>query len=243
MIKLENLSVSYDGEYFAVNNVNLNIQKGEFIGVIGSSGSGKSSLLKTINKLVEPKTGKIIIDDEDITSYEEKKLRGVRRKIGMIFQDYNLIERSTVLENVLMGRLGYKSKLDTILGRFTESEYALAEKALKNVGLEDKIFERADNLSGGQKQRVSIAKALCQQPKIILADEPVASLDIQTSKVVMDYFKMVNFKKNMTIVLNIHDVNLAREYCSRIVALHKGKIVFDGSAGELDDEILERIYL
>lgn len=243
MIKLENLSVSYDGEYLAVNDVNLSIEKGEILGVIGSSGSGKSSMLKSINRLVEPKSGRIVIDGEDITNYSEKKLRDIRKQIGMIFQDYNLVERSTVLDNVLMGRLGYKSTIDTLLGKFSDDEYKLAEKALLNVGLIDKIFHRADQLSGGQKQRVAIAKALCQKPKIILADEPVASLDIQTSKVIMEYFKRVNLKKNMTIVVNLHDVNLAKEYCTRIVALHRGSIIFDGSAGDIDDRLLEKIYL
>ncbi len=242
MIRLENLSVSYDGKYLAVNKVNLNIEKGEILGVIGSSGSGKSSMLKTINKLVAPLEGKIIIDGEDITSYNEKQMRKVRKDIGMVFQDYNLVERASVIENVLMGRLGYKSVLDTILGRFTDEEYGMARRALENVGLEDKIFKRADQLSGGQKQRVAIAKALCQRPKIILADEPVASLDIQTSKLIMKYFQRVNEKKNMTIVINLHDVNLAMEYCTRIVALHKGRIIFNGSAEEVDDELLERIY-
>ena len=200
-------------------------------------------MLKSINRLVEPKSGRIVIDGEDITNYSEKKLRDIRKQIGMIFQDYNLVERSTVLDNVLMGRLGYKSTIDTLLGKFSDDEYKLAEKALLNVGLIDKIFHRADQLSGGQKQRVAIAKALCQKPKIILADEPVASLDIQTSKVIMEYFKRVNLKKNMTIVVNLHDVNLAKEYCTRIVALHRGSIIFDGSAGDIDDRLLEKIYL
>lgn len=243
MIGLENLSVSYDGKYRAVDGVNLHIERGEILGVIGSSGSGKSSMLKTINRLVEPIEGRIIIDGEEISAYGDRKLRGIRKQIGMIFQDYNLVERASVLENVLMGRLGYKNTIDTLLNRFSDEEYRSARKALANVGLEDKLFVRADRLSGGQKQRVAIAKALCQRPKIILADEPVASLDIQSSKLIMEYFKRVNEKKNMTIVINLHDVNLAREYCTRIVALHKGRIVFDGSAGEIDDELLERIYL
>lgn len=242
MIRLENLSVSYDGKYRAVDNIDLEIEKGEILGVIGSSGSGKSSMMKCINKLVTPSAGRVLVDGEDITNYDQKKMRSVRKQIGMIFQDYNLVDRASVLENVLMGRLGYKSALDTLLNRFTDSEYEMARKALSNVALEDKIFDRADQLSGGQKQRVAIAKALCQKPKIILADEPVASLDIQTSKVIMEYFKTVNEKKDMTIVVNLHDVKLAMEYCTRIVALHKGRIIFDGSAGEIDDRLLERIY-
>ena len=182
MIGLENLSVSYDGKYRAVDGVNLHIERGEILGVIGSSGSGKSSMLKTINRLVEPIEGRIIIDGEEISAYGDRKLRGIRKQIGMIFQDYNLVERASVLENVLMGRLGYKNTIDTLLNRFSDEEYRSARKALANVGLEDKLFVRADRLSGGQKQRVAIAKALCQRPKIILADEPVASLDIQIGR-------------------------------------------------------------
>lgn len=244
MIALKNLSVSYDGKKLAVNNINLHVKEGEILGVIGSSGSGKSSMLKTINRLVEPSSAShVIIDGDDITNYSEKQLRNVRRKIGMIFQDYNLVDRSSVLDNVLIGRLGYKNKLDTILSKFTNEEYEAARKSLMNLGLEDKIFERADQLSGGQKQRVAISKALTQKPKIILADEPVASLDVATSKVIMEYLKKVNEKKNITIVINLHDVNLAKKYCSRIIGLHKGEILFDGKAGELDDRLLERIYL
>lgn len=244
MIEVRNLSVSYDGKNLALDDINLHIKEGEILGVIGSSGSGKSSLIKTFNRLVEARPGsKVIIDGEDIGNYNYKELRLVRRKIGMIFQDYNLVDRSSVLDNVLMGRLGYKSFLDSLFSRFSDKEYELARKSLSNVGMEDKIFHRADQLSGGQKQRVAIAKTLTQQPKIILADEPVASLDVASARVVMDYFKRVNEKKNITIVINLHDVQLAKKYCSRIIALDRGKIVFNGEAGDLDDRLLEKIYL
>lgn len=244
MIVLKDLSVSYDGENMAVNNINLHVKEGEVLGVIGSSGSGKSSMLKAINRLVEPSpASQIFIDGDDITNYSEKQLRNVRKKIGMIFQDYNLVDRSSVLDNVLIGRLGYKNKLDTLLSKFTDEEYEMARRSLMHLGLEDKIFERADELSGGQKQRVAISKTLTQRPKIILADEPVASLDVATSRVIMDYFKKVNEKKNMTILINLHDVNLAKKYCSRIIALRQGKLLFNGKAGELDDRLLEEIYL
>ncbi len=244
MIEVRNLSVSYDGKNLALDDINLHIKEGEILGVIGSSGSGKSSLIKTFNRLVEARPGsKVIIDGEDIGNYNYKELRLVRRKIGMIFQDYNLVDRSSVLDNVLMGRLGYKSFLDSLFSRFSDKEYELARKSLSNVGMEDKIFHRADQLSGGQKQRVAIAKTLTQQPKIILADEPVASLDFASARVVMDYFKRVNEKKNITIVINLHDVQLAKKYCSRIIALDRGKIVFNGEAGDLDDRLLEKIYL
>lgn len=242
MLKLENISVLYDGKVLAVDNVSLDIHQGEFIGIIGSSGSGKSSLLKTINLLVKPSKGSIYLDDVNITKLNNKELRDIRKNIGFVFQDYNLIDRSTVLENVLIGRLGYKSSFKSLFGIFSDDDYNRASIALRQVGLSEKIFERADQLSGGQKQRVAIAKTLCQRPRIILADEPVASLDISTSQNVMEYFKRVNEKKNMTILINLHDVNLAKKYCNRIIALKKGQIVFDGKAGDLSGDTLKRIY-
>jgi phosphonate transport system ATP-binding protein len=242
MLKLENISVLYDGKVLAVDDVSLEIKQGEFIGVIGSSGSGKSSLLKTINLLVKPSKGKIYFDDLEITKLNTSELKSIRRSIGFIFQDYNLIDRSTVLDNVLIGRLGYKSSLKSILGLFSDEDYERASIALRQVGLTEKMFERADQLSGGQKQRVAIAKTLCQRPKIILADEPVSSLDVATSRVIMEYFKKVNEKKNMTIMINLHDVNLAKKYCHRILALKDGEIIYDGSAGDLSDGLLKDIY-
>lgn len=242
MLKLENITVIYDGKVSALRQVNVNIQAGEFVGIIGSSGSGKSTLLKTINQLVKPAEGKVFLGDREITSLTPKELREVRRDIGFIFQDYNLINRLTVVDNVLMGRLGYKSSLKSILGLWTDEEYERACRAIRQVGLEEKRFERADQLSGGQKQRVAIAKTLCQRPKIILADEPVASLDIATSKNVMDYFQKVNEKKNMTILINLHDVNLAKEYCHRIIGLKDGRVLYDGQVGDLSHEILRKLY-
>lgn len=242
MLKLENISVIYNKDLLAVDNISLEIAQGEFIGVIGSSGGGKSTLLKTINLLVKPASGKVYLDDRDLTGLDKKELRLLRREIGFVFQDYNLIGRSSVIENVLIGRLGYKSSLKSIFGIFSDDDYKRAAKALRQVGLGDKMFQRADNLSGGQKQRVAIAKTLCQRPKIVLADEPVASLDIATSQNIMEYFKKVNEKKNMTIIINLHDVNLAKKYCDRIVALKKGKLIFDGGPGEIDDELLTKIY-
>ncbi|MBC8587155.1 phosphonate ABC transporter ATP-binding protein [Paratissierella segnis] len=242
MLRLENITVIYDGKVLAVDDVNLEVNQGEFVGIIGSSGSGKSSLLKTINLLVRPYKGKVFMDDIDVTGLSDAQLRNMRKSIGFVFQDYNLIERSTVLDNVLIGRLGYKSPLKSLLGLFSDDDYERAITALKQVGLSEKMFVRAGELSGGQKQRVAIAKTLCQRPKIILADEPVASLDIATSQNIMDYFKKVNEKKNITILINLHDVNIAKKYCNRIVALKKGKIIFDGRPGEIDDRLLENLY-
>lgn len=242
MLKLENISVLYDGRVLAVDDVSLEVKQGEFVGVIGSSGSGKSTLLKAINLLVRPSQGKVYVDDVEITGMNPVQLKNIRKSIGFIFQDYNLIERSTVIDNVLIGRLGYKSPFKSLLGIFSNDDYERAEKALSQVGLSEKMFVKAHELSGGQKQRVAIAKTLCQRPRIILADEPVSSLDITTSQNVMDYFKKVNEKKNMTIIINLHDVNLAKKYCERIIALKKGRVVFDGRPGELDDGILEKLY-
>ncbi|SDY80898.1 phosphonate transport system ATP-binding protein [Proteiniborus ethanoligenes] len=243
MLKLENITVLYDGKVLAVDNVNLEVKQGEFVGIIGSSGSGKSSLLKTINLLVRPYKGKVLVDNVDVTGLSNSQLRSIRKSIGFVFQDYNLIDRSTVIDNVLVGRLGYKSSFKSIFGIFSDEDYERASTALRQVGLSEKMFERADQLSGGQKQRVAIAKTLCQRPKIILADEPVSSLDVSTSQTIMDYFKKVNEKKNITIMINLHDVNLAKKYCRRIIGLKNGKVVYDGSAGDLRDELLEAIYL
>ncbi|AFS79441.1 phosphonate ABC transporter, ATPase subunit PhnC [Gottschalkia acidurici 9a] len=242
MIRLENISVLYNKKNLAVDNISLKIGKGQFIGIIGPSGSGKSSLIKTINLLVSPYRGKVYIENTNIGSLNEKELRSMRREIGFIFQDYNLVEKSSVLENVLVGRLGFKSSLKSLFGVFNDEDYQVAVEALEQVGLKDKIFNRADQLSGGQKQRVAIAKTLCQNPKIILADEPVSSLDLSTAQIVMDYFKMINEKKDITIVINLHDVNIARKYCSRIIGLKDGKIFFDEKAGDIDDQRLQSLY-
>lgn len=242
MLKIEDLTVSYDGKTLAIDNINTEIKQGEFVGMIGSSGSGKSTLLKSINLLVAPLSGKVYIDDVDITKLNNSQLRNIRRQIGFVFQDYNLIEKSTVIDNVLIGRLGYKSSLKSFFGLFNDEDYESASNALKQVGLSKKMFERAEELSGGQKQRVAIAKTLCQEPKIILADEPVSSLDIATSQSIMDYFKVINDEKNITIMINLHDVNLAKKYCHRIIALKNGKILYDGEVGDLRDELLKELY-
>lgn len=241
MLEIKNLTVEY-GNFRAIDNVSFTIKDGEFVAVIGSSGGGKSSLMKAINLLVKPKSGSIKIDGEEMTALSSRKLRMKRRKIGFVFQDYNLIDRLSVIENVLTGRLGYKSSLKSLLGIFSKEEYENAEKALEKVGLSEKLFVRGDELSGGQKQRVAIAKALVQEPKIILADEPVASLDVNSSKIIMEYFKEINRVQGITVIINIHDVNIALKYADRVIALKKGKIVFDGKGSEITDDVLKRVY-
>lgn len=242
MLELKDIKVVYDKKIVALKDVNLKVEQGEFIGVIGPSGSGKSTLLKVINLLVHPIEGRVIIDGKDITSLPSKDIRNIRKDIGFIFQDYNLIERATVLDNVLIGRLPYTSNFKSLLGIFKDDDYNRAEIALRQVGLSDKIFKKANDLSGGEKQRVAIAKTLCQRPKIILADEPVASLDRTSCLNVMEYFKKVNEKKNITIFINLHDVNLAIKYSKRILGIKDGMIIFDGKPGELDERILKEIY-
>ena len=242
MLRIEGLKVIYDKKVLALESIDLSIADGEFVGVIGSSGSGKSTLIKCINLLVRPTEGKIFIDETNIMNLDHNGLRDIRKGIGFIFQDYNLIDRSTVIDNVLIGRLAYKSSIQSLFRLFSMDDYERALKALTYVGLDEKVYERADQLSGGQKQRVAIAKTLCQRPKIILADEPVASLDIASSQMIMDYFQRANEKKNITIIINLHDVELAKKYCSRIIALKKGNVVFDGKAGELTDDILKGVY-
>ena len=241
MLEIKNLTVEY-GNFRAIDNVSFTVKDGEFVAVIGSSGGGKSSLMKAINLLVKPKSGSIKIDGEEMTELSSRKLRMKRRKIGFVFQDYNLIDRLSVIENVLTGRLGYKSSLKSLLGIFSKEEYENAEKALEKVGLSEKLFVRGDELSGGQKQRVAIAKALVQEPKIILADEPVASLDVNSSKIIMEYFKEINRVQGITVIINIHDVNIALKYADRVIALKKGKIVFDGKGSEIIDDVLKRVY-
>ena len=241
MLEIKNLTVEY-GNFRAIDNVSFTIKDGEFVAVIGSSGGGKSSLMKAINLLVKPKSGSIKIDDEEMTELSSRKLRMKRRKIGFVFQDYNLIDRLSVIENVLTGRLGYKSSFKSLLGIFSKEEYENAEKALEKVGLSEKLFVRGDELSGGQKQRVAIAKALVQEPKIILADEPIASLDVNSSKIIMEYFKEINRVQGITVIINIHDVNIALKYADRVIALKKGKIVFDGKGSEITDDVLKRVY-
>lgn len=241
MLEIKKLVVQYK-EVIAVNEINLGVEDGEFVAVIGPSGSGKSSLMKAINLLVKPKKGSIKIDGKEMTNLSKKKLREKRRKIGFVFQDYNLIDRLTVIENVLTGRLGYKSFFKSLFGIFSKEEYQKAEKALRHVGLLEKEFVKSDELSGGQKQRVAIAKVLVQDPKIILADEPVASLDVTSSKIVMEYFRKINKIKGITIMINLHDVDLALKYADRIIALKKGEIIFDGKRSELTDDIFRKIY-
>ncbi|QIZ43541.1 phosphonate ABC transporter ATP-binding protein [Bacillus sp. RZ2MS9] len=242
MIEFRNVSKVYPNGTKGLNNVNLKIQKGEFVVMVGLSGAGKSTLLRSVNRLHEITEGEIIIEGESITAAKGKELRRMRRDIGMIFQSFNLVKRSTVLKNVLAGRIGYHSTLRTTLGLFPKEDVELAFQALKRVNVLEKAYARADELSGGQQQRVSIARALAQEAKIILADEPVASLDPLTTKQVLNDLKKINEDFGITTIVNLHSIDLARQYATRIIGLHAGEIVFDGSVEEATDEKFAEIY-
>lgn len=242
MIEIRNVSKIYPNATKGLNGINLSIDKGEFVVIVGLSGAGKSTLLRSINRLHDISEGEILINGSSITSAKGKQLRMIRRNIGMIFQSFNLVKRSTVLRNVLAGRVGYHSTLRTILGMFPKPDIDLAFEALDRVNIVEKAYSRADELSGGQQQRVAIARVLAQEAKIILADEPVASLDPLTTKQVMDDLKKINQELGITTIVNLHFIDLAREYATRIIGLRAGEVVFDGPVSEATDERFAEIY-
>jgi phosphonate transport system ATP-binding protein len=241
MLVIEHLVKDYPGGTRALDDVSLEVRDGEFLVLIGLSGSGKSTLLRCINRLVEPTTGRIVLDEFDVTAARGQELRKIRRNVGMIFQQFNLVRRSTVLTNVLTGRLGYVSQWQSMLGHFGEDDYRRALINLERVGLRDRAHQRADRLSGGQQQRVAIARALMQEPRIMLADEPVASLDPATSHSVLKYLQQIN-REGMTVICSLHFLSLARAYGTRVVALNGGKLMFDGKPSEIDERRFKEIY-
>jgi len=242
MIRFVDVSKTYPNGVKALNNVNLEIHDGEFVAIIGLSGAGKSTLLRSINKMISITSGRIFLDNVEISSIQGKDLRMLRRSIGMIFQSFNLVKRMSVYNNVLTGRVGYHPTFPTLFGLFPEEDKILALESLDTMGILDKAFTRADQLSGGQQQRVALARALTQKPKLILADEPVASLDPITTVQVMDDFARINKKFGITIVANMHHVDLALKYATRIIGIKAGEIVFDGPSTAINDEILVNIY-
>lgn len=240
MLRIENLTKVYPNGTHALNGISLEIRTGQFVAVIGLSGSGKSTLLRCINRLIDPTSGKVFLDDVEVTAATD--LRSIRRRIAMIFQHFNLVKRSTVLTNVLSGRLGYVGSLASLLHSFSPEDFSDARACLARVGLAEKESQRADTLSGGQQQRVGIARALMQRPDVILADEPVASLDPATAHSVLDHLEQMNKKDGMTVLCNLHFLSLARRYADRVIALKAGEIVFDGTPEEIDDARFKEIY-
>ena len=247
LLEISNLGKSYDdrgshGQKKALQGIDFTAQPGELITVIGPSGAGKSTFLRCVNRLIEPTEGTIKFCGKDITHLKRGQLRSVHTQIAMIFQNYNLVYRLTAIQNVLHGRLGYKGALAGSLGLYTEQEKMHAFELLDEVGLGEFAYRRADQLSGGQMQRVGIARALNQDPKIILADEPIASLDPKSSKMVMDHLRRVTRERGITSIVNLHQVDFALEYSDRIVALRFGEKVFEGAPAELTKDEIRRIY-
>lgn len=242
MITFKHVSKCYSNGVRGLDQVDLTIGDGEFVAVIGLSGAGKSTFLRSINRLHDITEGDISINDVSVTRAGKKELRLIRRHIGMISQTFNLVKRSTVQKNVLSGRLGYYSTWKSILGIFSREDYKLAGEALEKVGLSDKLHSRSDELSGGQQQRVSIARTLVQQADIILADEPVASLDPVTTRKILEDLRQINRTMKKTVIINIHSVDLAKEFGGRILGFLEGRVVFDGTPGELTVRELRQIY-
>ncbi len=242
MLKVENLSKTYPNGTQALKNVSFEVKEGEFLAVIGLSGSGKSTLLRCINRLIEPTSGKITWDDEDITAASSSEIRKIRRKIGMVFQQFNLVKRSSVLTNVLSGRLGYVDTLTSSLHLFSAADHQRAMDSLDQVGLTDKAHVRADSLSGGQQQRVGIARALMQEPRLILADEPVASLDPVLAHSILKYLEQLNKERGITVLCSLHFLDLVHRYATSAIALKDGEMVFQGLPKQIDDAQFKAIY-
>lgn len=230
------------GETTAVDDVSLSITPGQFVGVIGRSGAGKSAMLRLINRLVDPSEGSISFDGKEITTLRGRALRNWRRDCAMIFQQFNLVDRLDVLTNVLIGRLSEHGFLSSMAMNFTDEERTMALQALDRLDLVPQALQRAGTLSGGQQQRVAIAKALVQQPNIMLADEPIASLDPANATQVMDGLRQINREDGITVLVNLHTLDTARAYCDRIIAMRMGRVMFDGTARQLTDDVVRDIY-
>lgn len=242
MIDFRNVTKTYPNGYTALTDINLQIEQGEFVAIIGLSGAGKSTLIRTINRMHDISAGTLTVDGVDVSALKGNDLRRFRRKIGMIFQSFNLVSRSTVLKNVLTSNVPDMPFWRVLFGIFTKEQKMAALEALDKVGILDKAYTRCDQLSGGQQQRVALARTLNQNPNIILADEPVASLDPVTAHMVMGDFARINKELNISILINIHHVDLALEYASRVIGIRAGQIVFDGPTSIVTQELLDEVY-
>ncbi len=242
IMEIKNLYKDYAKNTKVLKDINFDIREGELLSIIGPSGAGKSTLLRTINRMIEPTSGEIIFGDENITKLKGKGLRKMRTDIGMIFQHYNLVDRLSVFENVLHGLLGYKNSLQGIFSLYSEKEKEKALEIITELGIQDHIYKRCDELSGGQKQRVGIARALIQDPKIILCDEPIASLDPRASMVIMEYLKRISRERGITVIVNLHQVDVAKKYSDRMIGLNAGEIVFNDVPGAMDQGVVTKIY-
>ena len=242
MIEFKNVSKTYPNGVKGLKNVNLTIEQGEFVAIIGLSGAGKSTLIRTINRMIDVTEGQLIVDGVDVMSLHGKAMRRFRRKIGMIFQSFNLVTRSTAIKNVLTSMVPDMNFFQVLLGLFSKEQKIKALEALDKVGILDKAYTRCDQLSGGQQQRVALARTLHQSPSIILADEPVAALAPVTAHQVMSDFRRINEEMNISVLINIHHVDLALKYATRVIGIRAGEIVYDGPTGNVTQEILDSIY-
>lgn len=243
MIEARNLTKRYNPAVLALNDISLSIPRGQMVAVIGLSGAGKSTFLRCINRLVDPTGGDLWVDGKNVVGLSGSDLRQLRVNIGMIFQQFNLVKRLSVLTNVLTGRLGSMSAVPSWFGKFSAADEDLAFECLDRVGIAEKAYQRADSLSGGQQQRVAIARALAQRPSIMLADEPVASLDPETSKTVLDTLREINSQDGITTIVNLHQLDYAREYAERIIGFRRGEVVFDGRPDEVNDDVYKTVYV
>ncbi len=241
MLKIENVTRRF-GKFTAIDDVNLEIPQGQMVGIIGRSGAGKSTLLRMINRLVDPSEGSIFFEGTNVAQLRGSQLRNWQRDCAMIFQQFNLVPRLDVLTNVLLGRLNHRSTIKSLLGMFSREERAMAIAALERLDIAKTALQRAGTLSGGQQQRVAIARALMQNPKIILADEPIASLDPRNAQVVMESLRDINEKEGLTVITNLHTLDTARHFCQRIIGMQGGKVVFDGTPDDLTELAARRIY-
>ncbi|WP_285725219.1 phosphonate ABC transporter ATP-binding protein [Psychromicrobium xiongbiense] len=241
-IRFDHVGVSYSNGFVGLKEVNLSIPAGQMVGIVGLSGAGKSTLIRTINGLVPVTSGELTVGERELSSLRGRSLRELRSEVGMIFQSFNLARRTTVLNNVLMGRLHATPAWRSLLAAWKKDDVELAMEALERVEIVSKAYEKASSLSGGQQQRVAIARTLAQKPRVILADEPVASLDPPTSHVVMRDLQGINAELGITVVVNLHFLDLARRYCDRLIGLRAGEVVFDGPGAEADEAVFESIY-
>ncbi|EOR24332.1 phosphonate ABC transporter ATP-binding protein [Cytobacillus oceanisediminis] len=242
LLEINHVSKQFGNDTKALSDISFSVNEGEFVSIIGPSGAGKSTLLRCINRMIDASNGEIIFDNSNVLNLKKKQLKMVRTKIGMIFQHYNLVNRLSVIENTLHGNLGKKSTLAGVLGLYSQEEKEQAVEILSVLGLQEHMYKRADQLSGGQKQRVGIARALIQNPRMMLCDEPIASLDPNSAKVIMDHLQNISSKMGITVLVNLHQVDVALKYSDKIIGINSGQVVYNGSPNNITKEDIQRIY-